>query len=175
MSVPTTRTSRSPFSRRARTSAAVPGAPAADTKTVVTAFASSDSWFDRSVQTDARAKPARPEDGTASGASLTDHRELRAERLGLAADVARELRPRRVHVHVVGNQETVLAQRSPRRPELEAHALVGVLAVVHEEVDLTDAVEQRRKLVLRAPEDEMPSFPELRRHHPARLLAWWDH
>src|SRR5215210_173182 len=34
MSVPTTRTGRSPFSRRARTSAAVPGAPDAVTSTV---------------------------------------------------------------------------------------------------------------------------------------------
>ena len=35
MSVPTSRTSRSPFSRRARSSAAVPGAPEAVTTTVV--------------------------------------------------------------------------------------------------------------------------------------------
>ena len=34
MSVPTSRTSRSPFSRSARSSAAVPGAPEAETSTV---------------------------------------------------------------------------------------------------------------------------------------------
>ena len=50
MSVPTTRTSRSPFSRSAWTSAAVPGAPAAETRIVVTsrsATASAPSGCDR--------------------------------------------------------------------------------------------------------------------------------
>src|SRR4029450_5686118 len=70
---------------------------------------------------------------------------------------------------------TALAQGRPSRRELEAHALVRVLAVVHEEVDLADAVEQGRKLVLGAPEHQVPPVSQLRRHHPARLLAGWDH
>jgi hypothetical protein len=50
-----------------------------------------------------------------------------------------------------------------------------VLAVVHEEVDLTDALEERRQLLLRPPEHELPTPPQIGRHHPARLLARRNH
>jgi hypothetical protein len=107
--------------------------------------------------------------------SLHNHRELRSQRLRLAADFPRELFPRSVHVDVVRDERTADAQRLPRRPELEAHALVGVLAVVHEEVDLAETLEQRRQFLLRSPEHELPAVSKRRRHHPPRLLARWDH
>ena len=104
-----------------------------------------------------------------------DHRELGAESLRLASHLTGEFHPRGVHVHVVGDEDAAFAQRVPGGPKLEAHALIGVLAVVHEEVDRADAVEQRRELVLRPTEHQLPTIAKRRRHHPARLLPRRDH
>src|SRR5436305_3762965 len=72
-------------------------------------------------------------------------------------------------VHVVGEQHAALPQVGPGLAEFEPHAVERMLAVVHERADRAEPVEQRRQLVLRAPENQCPALLQLGRDQPARL------
>ena len=98
MSVPTSRTGRSPFSRSARRSAAVPGAPQAETRTVsvlhdrsILSAASCSSRTlalgleHRAASSRASSRPGRPRSPGASAAAATRTRRRRAPRAGSPA------------------------------------------------------------------------------------------
>src|SRR2546430_655795 len=55
----------------------------------------------------------------------------------------------------------------PGGTELEPHALVGVLTVVHERIDRPQTLEQRRQHLLAPPEDERPALLQLGWDQPA--------
>src|SRR5882757_8264881 len=54
---------------------------------------------------------------------------------------------------------------------LEMHALVCVLTVMHEEIDLPEALKQGRQDLLTAADQKLPPGTKLIRHEPAGVLA----
>src|SRR5439155_13091401 len=107
--------------------------------------------------------------------SLHEERHLDADRDRRSAVRGGEVGHSRVLGDVVRDQHTALSERRVGGPELERHALIGMLAVVHEQVDLAQAPDQGRQFLLAAAEDQLPALPKLFRDHPARLLAGRDH
>ena len=110
-----------------------------------------------------RGRPRRTRRSDENGRHLVIIASL-GPRARLASHLTGEFHPRGVHVHIVGDEDAAFAQRVPGGLETEAHALIGVLAVVHEEVDRADAVEQRRELVLRPTEHQLPTIAKRRRY-----------
>src|SRR5205085_12091150 len=103
-----------------------------------------------------------------------EQRQLLSERDRRSARVVRELVEGGVPVPVVGDERAAVPERRPRGTELEVHALVRVLAVVDEQVDRTEPLEEGRKLLLAAANREAPPRPQLRGDHPARFLPGRD-
>ena len=89
----------------------------------------------------------------------------------LALLLPREAREGLRRVDVVRDQHAALAEPRPRARELEPHAVERVLAVVHEGVDRTQALEQRRELVLAAAEPERPALAQVLGDEPAGMLS----
>src|SRR5439155_1453235 len=86
---------------------------------------------------------------------------------GLSVLVLGEARKGFGRVDVVREQEAARSQMRPGGTELEPHALVGVLTVVHERIDRPQTLEQRRQHLLAPPEDERPALLQLGRDQPA--------
>src|SRR5439155_16780344 len=103
-----------------------------------------------------------------------EQRELLPERDRRLAGVAGELGEGVVPVPVVRDERTAFAERRPRGAELEVDALVRVLAVVHEEVDRPEPLEEGRELLLAPADGEVPPLLQLGRDHPPGLLPGRD-